>query len=199
MKMRNRDGPWGTPEVTGLCLDATPHHCPIQQPHQKQRALYKFNLYFVLAWRFGARRMFHKLLKYYNVRAKLINQVCLPSTATILFKFYTFIWSGQYRSHNFKNCLLMSHNRNQTKGMTKAVIIHLLLMVQLSVLYHLSVHVFITVTVHPKSDLTKIYKQVQSFKRCFVQLYLQCKSIKRGVYPIHHVQRGCWEVIWLFL
>ena len=81
----------------------------------------------------------------------------------------------------------MSHNQNLTKGMTKTVITLLLLMVQLSVLYHLSVHVFITV--HPKSDLTKIYQQVQSFKRCFVQLYLHCKSIKRGVYPIHQVQR----------
>ena len=75
----------------------------------------------------------------------------------------------------------MSHNQNLTKGMTKTVITLLLLMVQLSVLYHLSVHVFITV--HPKSDLTKIYQQVQSFKRCIVHLYLHCKSIKEVFTP----------------
>ena len=82
----------------------------------------------------------------------------------------------------------MSHNQNLTKGMTKTVITVLLLMVQLSVFNHISVHVFITV--HSKSDLTKMYPQVQSFKKCFVHLYSHCKSIKRGVYPIHQVQRG---------
>ena len=82
----------------------------------------------------------------------------------------------------------MSHNQNLTKGMTRTVITLLLLKVQLSILYHLSVRVFITV--HPKSDLTKIYQPVQPFKKCFVQLYLPCKSINRGVYPIHQVQRG---------